>query len=52
MVGFHLAIAKQQNQRGKGMALLRTTKAVATDMHFIIPLIVLIIGTALLVGLH
>jgi hypothetical protein len=34
------------------MALLRTMKAIVTDMHFIIPLVVLIVGAALLVGLH
>jgi hypothetical protein len=34
------------------MAFLRTARAIATDLHFIIPLIVLIIGTVLLVGLH
>lgn len=34
------------------MALLRTTRAVVTDVHFVIPLIVLLVGISLLVGLH
>jgi len=34
------------------MAFLRTTRAVVTDVHFIIPLIVLLVGISLLVGLH
>ena len=34
------------------MAFLQSTKAVITDIQFIIPLIVLLVGIALLVGLH
>jgi hypothetical protein len=34
------------------MAFLRTGRAVVTDSHFIIPLVVLLVGIALLVGLH
>ncbi len=34
------------------MVLLQTAKAVLTDAHFIVPAIVLLIGLALLVGLH
>jgi hypothetical protein len=34
------------------MTFLRTTGAVVTDMHFIIPLVVLLVGISLLVGLH
>ena len=32
--------------------MLRTAKAVLTDAHFIVPAVVLLIGIALLAGLH
>ncbi len=31
---------------------LRTAKAIVTDIHFLVPAIVLVIGIALLAGLH
>jgi hypothetical protein len=34
------------------MSFQRTTKAVVTDIHFVIPLIVLLIGISLLIKLH
>jgi hypothetical protein len=34
------------------IGFLRTAKAVATDIHFLIPLAVLLIGIAFLVELH
>ena len=34
------------------MLLLQTAKAVLTDAHFIVPAVVLVIGLALLLGLH
>jgi hypothetical protein len=47
-----MIVREQRISKRKNMAFLRTARAIVTDMHFIIPLIVLIIGTALLVGLH
>jgi hypothetical protein len=38
----------ERNQSG----FLRTTKAVVTDVHFLVPLAVLLIGIAFLVELH
>jgi hypothetical protein len=34
------------------MSVQQTTKAVVTDIHFVIPLIVLLIGVSLLIKLH
>lgn len=34
------------------MSFQKTTKAVVTDIHFLIPLIVLLIGVSLLIELH
>ncbi|MBT9329716.1 translocated intimin receptor Tir [Paracidobacterium acidisoli] len=34
------------------MSSLRTTKAVLTDSHFLIPLVVLLLGIILLIRLH
>jgi hypothetical protein len=34
------------------MAFLQTAKAVVTDIQFIIPVVVLLIGICLLIGLH
>jgi hypothetical protein len=40
-------------QAGPGsMPFLKTTKAVFTDSHFLIPLVVFAIGLALLITLH
>ena len=38
------------NQRKMGFG--RTAHAVITDLHFIVPLVVLLLGIALLVALH
>jgi hypothetical protein len=34
------------------MGFVRTAKAVITDVHFIIPVVVLLIGICLLIELH
>jgi len=34
------------------MSFRQTAKAIATDIHFVIPLIVLLIGVTLLIKLH
>jgi hypothetical protein len=34
------------------LSFQQTTKAVVTDLHFLIPLIVLLIGVSLLIKLH
>lgn len=34
------------------MGFARTAKAIVTDAHFIIPVVVLLVGIALLVELH
>jgi hypothetical protein len=34
------------------MRFFETARAVITDVHFLVPLVVLLIGIALLVGLH
>ena len=34
------------------IGFLQITRAVVTDVHFLVPLVVLLIGIALLVGLH
>ncbi len=34
------------------MGFVRTAKAIVTDLHFVIPVAVLLVGIALLVKLH
>jgi hypothetical protein len=34
------------------MGFLQITRTVLTDVHFLVPLVVLLVGVALLVGLH
>ena len=34
------------------MAFVRTTKTILTDVHFLVPIVVLLIGIVLLVELH
>jgi hypothetical protein len=44
--------AVTENVKEENMGFVRTVKAILTDAHFVIPVIVLLIGIILLVKLH